>query len=160
MRIHNRTIGWSLVSALALILVAGNGCDKDNGAEPEKNQSIIGSWRMVSITIKDTPIGDFKVPAAQFLEMSGTGASTSTLRFNEDGSVILTTTYVDSADGVVPGTWTAGGDTLIIVGAGLDGTVGYDVEGNTLTLTRRMPIDFDFDGIPEDREIDMVYKRL
>jgi hypothetical protein len=160
MRIHERMGGWALVSALALALVAGAGCDKDNGAEPVKDQSIIGAWRLASITIKDTPIGDFKVPAAQFLAMSGTGATTSTLRFNEDGSVILTTTYADSADGVVPGTWTAEGDTLTIVGAGLDGTIGYDVDGNTLALTRRMPIDFDFDGIPEDREIDMIYKRL
>ncbi|MBN1560981.1 hypothetical protein JW998_12080, partial [candidate division KSB1 bacterium] len=92
MHIYNRTIVSLFVFALMLILV-GSGCDKDNGVEPEKNQSIIGAWRMVSVTLKDTPIGDLTLPAAQFLEMSGTGATTSTLRFNEDGSASVTTTY-------------------------------------------------------------------
>jgi len=160
MHIHNRGILLLLVSALTLILVVGNGCDKDNGAEPVKNQSLIGAWRMVSVTLKDTPIGNLKVPAAQFLELSGTGATTSTLRFNEDGSASVTTTYADSADAVVAGTWTKEGRQLTIGGAGIDDTVGCAVDGNTLTLTRRMPIDFNFDGTAEDMEVDMVYNRL
>jgi hypothetical protein len=160
MHIHNRRILLLLVSTITLILVVGNGCDKDNGVEPEKNQSIIGTWRMVSVTLKDSPIGDIKLPAAQFLKMSETGATTSTLRFNEDGSASLTTTYADSADDVVAGTWTKDGDQLSIVGAGIDDTVGYDVNGKTLTLTMMMPIDFDFDGTAEDTEVDMVYTKL
>jgi hypothetical protein len=160
MHTDHRTIGRSVVFLLAITLIFGNSCDNDNGAEPEKNQSLVGAWRMVSVTIKDTPIGDFKVQASQFLELSGTGATTSTLTFNEDGSASLTTTYADSADEVVPGTWVQEGDLLTIGGVGIDDTVGFAVNGNSLTLTRRMPIDFDFDGTPEDREIDMVYSRL
>lgn len=160
MRTDHRTMGRAVVSVLAIILIFGSGCDKDNGAEPEKNQSLIGAWRMSRVVIKDTPIGDFPVAASQFLELSGTGATTSTLRFNEDGSASLTTTYADSADEVIAGTWTQEGDQLTIHGAGFDETVGYAVDGNTLTLTRMMPIDFDFDGTAEDREVDMVYSRL
>jgi hypothetical protein len=160
MHIYSRTIRLLLVSALLLFLVVGNGCDKDNGVEPEKNQSIIGAWRMVSVILKDTPIGNLTLPAAQFLEMSGTGATTSTMRFNEDGSASLTTTYADSADDVVAGTWSKDGDKLTIGGAGIDDTVGYKVDGSTLTLTMMMPIDFNSDGTAEDTEIDMVYTKL
>jgi hypothetical protein len=160
MYMYKRTIQLFLVSAFALILVVGNGCDKGNGVEPEKNQSIIGAWRMVSVTMKDTPIGDFTLPAAQFLKMSETGATTSTLQFNEDGSVSLRTTYADSADEVVAGTWSKEGDKLTIGGAGIDDTVGYAVDGDTLTLTMVMPIDFASDGTAEDIEIDMIYTKL
>jgi len=160
MHIYNRKIRLLLVSALLLILVAGTGCDKDDGVEPEKNQSIIGTWRMVSVTLKDTPIGDLTVPAAQFLSMSETGATTSTLQFNADGSAALTTTYADKADDVVAGTWAKEGDKLTIGGAGIDDTVGYHVDGNSLTLTMIMPIDFDSNGVAEDTEIDMVYTKL
>jgi hypothetical protein len=157
---NKRTILLLPISALTLILFVGNGCDKDNGVEPEKNKSIIGAWRMVSVKLKDTPIGDLSMPAAQFLMMSGTGATTSTLQFNEDGSASLTTTYADSADEVVAGTWTKEGDKLTIIGAGIDDTVSYNVKGSTLTLTRMMPIDFESDGTAEDTEIDMIYTKL
>lgn len=160
MHIYNRKKLMSLIAALTLILIVGIGCDKDNAVEPEKNKSIIGAWRMVSVTLKDTPIGDLALPAAQFLKMSETGATTSTLQFNEDGSASLTTTYADSADDVVAGTWTKEGDKLTISGAGIDNTVSYNVDGSTLTLTMMMPIDFDSDGTAEDTEIDMVYTKL
>ncbi len=115
---------------------------------------------MVSVILKDTPIGDLTLPAAQFLAMSETGATTSTMQFNEDGTASLLTTYADSADDVVPGTWSKEGDKLTINGAGIDDTVTYKVDGNTLTLSMIMPIDFDSDGTPEDIKVDMVYNKI
>ena len=105
-------------------------------------------------------MGDITLPAAQFLEMSGTGATTSTMQFNKDGSAALTTTYEEGDDEVVPGTWSKDGDKLVIVGAGIDATVPYAIDGSTLTLTIILPIDFENDGTAEDTEIDMVYTKL
>lgn len=160
MRTLTRIILLLLVSAIMLSMVVGSGCAKDNGVEPKKNESIVGTWRMVSVTLKNTPVGDLKLTAEYFLKMSGTGATTSTLQFNEDGSASLTTTYADSADDVVPGTWSKDGDKLTIGGAGIDDTVSYNIDGSTLTLTMMMPIDFASDGTPEDTEINMVYTKL
>ena len=148
------------VSALMLLLAAGSGCKDDNGVEPPVNASLEGSWRLTNVTLKDTPVGDMTLPAAQFLEMSGTGAKTSTLQFNEDGTVDLTTTYADRDDEVVPGTWSRDGDKLVIVGAGIDATVPYAISGSTLTLTIILPIDFDSDGTAEDTDVDMIYTKL
>jgi hypothetical protein len=156
----SRKIPFLFVLAIILSLVVGSGCKEDNGVEPQKNESLEGSWRLTSVTLKDTPVGDMTLPAAQFLEMSGTGATTSTMQFNEDGSAALTTTYEEGDDEVVPGTWSKDGDKLVIVGAGIDDTVPYAIEGSTLTLTIILPIDFDSDGTAEDTEIDMVYKKL
>jgi hypothetical protein len=160
MRTQNKTALFFVLSAIMLFVLAGVGCDNDNGTEPKKNNSIFGSWQLVHVVLKDTPVGDMKLSADLFLEMSETGAKTSTMQFNEDGSASLITTYDDKENDVVPGTWSMDGDKLIIGGAGLDDTVGYDVDDNTLTLTMVMPIDFDSDGTPEDIEIDMVYTRL
>lgn len=159
MNIRKRAVLFLLVSALSLMLLVGIGCNKDNGVEPQKNQSIIGIWRLVSVTLKNTPIGDMTLSAAQFLKMSETGATTSTLQFNEDGSVSLTTTYEDRPTDVVPGTWAKAGDKLTIVGAGIDDTVDYMVDGNTLTLTIILPIDFESDGTAVDTKINMVYAK-
>ena len=160
MRSMNRIRVLLLISAIAMSLFVGSGCDEDNGVEPKENKSIVGSWRLSSVKMKGTPVGELTLPAAQFLEMSETGATTSTLRFSEDGSASLITTYADSADDVVAGSWTKNGDKLTIDGAGIDDTVTYNVDGNTLTLTMMMPIDFYSDGTPEDTELDMIYTRL
>jgi hypothetical protein len=148
------------VSAIILSLIIGSGCNKDNGVEPEKNESLEGSWRLISVTLKDTPVGNITMPAAQFLEMSGTGATTSTLQFNEDGSAVLITTYAEGDDDIVPGTWSKDGDKLTIIGAGIDDTVPYAIEGSKLTLTIMMPIDFASNGNAVDTQIDMVYTKL
>lgn len=147
-------------SAIILMLVAGSGCKEDNGVEPQVNESLEGSWRLTTVTLRETPVGDMTLPAAQFLELSGTGATTSTLQFNEDGSAVLTTTYAQGDDEVVPGTWSRDGDQLVIAGAGIDATVPYAINGSTLTLTIILPIDFDDDGTAEDTEIDMIYTKL
>jgi hypothetical protein len=156
----SRKIPLLFVLASVLSLVAGSGCNKDNGVEPVKNESLEGSWRLTSVILKDTPVGDMTLPAATFLEMSGTGATTSTMQFNEDGSASLTTTYEEGDDDVVPGTWSRDGDKLNIVGAGIDDTVPYKIKGDILTLTITMPIDFAADGNAVDTQIDMVYKKL
>lgn len=156
----NKKIPFLFFLVSMLCIVVGSGCKEDNGVEPEKNESLEGSWRLTSVTLKDTPVGDLTLPAAQFLEMSGTGATTSTMQFNEDGSASVTTTYEEGDDEVIPGTWSKDGDKLVIVGAGIDDTVPYAIDGSTLTLTIILPIDFDSDGTAEDTEIDMVYKKL
>ena len=160
MHTYSRTIQLLLVSVMMASLIVGSGCDKDNGVEPKKNESIVGTWRMTTAILKDTPVGELSLPAAQFLEMSETGATSSTLQFKEDGTASLTTTYADSADDVVPGTWSIDGDELTIGGAGIDDTVRYSVDGDKLTLTMMIPIDFDSDGTAEDTEIDMIYTKL
>jgi hypothetical protein len=143
-----------------ICLIIGSGCKEDNEVEPEKDESLEGSWRLTSVILKETPVGDLTLPAAQFLEMSGTGATTSTMQFNEDGSAAVTTTYEEGDDEVIPGTWSKDGDKLIIVGAGIDDTVPYTIHGSTLTLTIILPIDFDSDGTADDTDIDMIYTKL
>jgi len=147
-----------IVTVILSGLFAGLQCDK--GTDSEKTGSIIGSWRMATVIMKDTPVGNLTLQAEDFLELSGTGATTSTLQFNEDGSAALTTTYTDGSEEVVPGAWTTDGSELNLEGAGIDDTVLYDVDGNTLTLTIILPIDFDSDGTTEDTEVDMIYNRL
>lgn len=156
----SRKIPLFFVSAIILSLVAGSGCKKDSAAEPEKNATLEGSWRLTTVTLRDTPVGNMTLPAAQFLEMSGTGATSSTMQFNEDGSAAVITTYAEADDEIIPGTWNKDGDKLIIVGAGIDDTVPYAIEGSTLTLTITLPIDFASNGNPVDTDIDMIYKKL
>ena len=149
-----------LAPALILSLVAVSGCSKDSATEPEQDASLVNSWRLTTVTLKDTQVGDIIVPAAQFLELSGTGAKTSTLEFKEDGTVTLTTTYDGADDDVVPGTWSKDGNKLIITGAGIDDTVPYDIDGNTLTLTIILPIAIDPNGPEEDTDVEMKYTKL
>lgn len=134
------------------------GCEDD--AQDDVNTAITGSWRMASVVIKDTPIGDLTMTADAFLGSSETGALTSTMTFNEDGTAYVTTTYENDPDDVVQGTWEKDGDLLVIVGAGIDDTVGYMLDDTELTLTVTMPIDFEGDGTAEDTEIDMTYTLL
>jgi hypothetical protein len=159
----SRKITFLFASAIILGLVVGSGCKEDNGVEPqnnESNESLEGSWRLTTVTLKDTPVGDMTLPAAQFLEMSGTGATTSTMQFTEDGSAAVTTTYEEGDDVVIPGTWRKESDKLVIEGAGIDQTVPYAIDGSTLTLTIILPIDFDSDGTADDTDVDMIYTKL
>ena len=134
----------------------------DNATDPEQNAggSIIGTWQMVTIKMYDTPVGELTIPASQFLEMSGTGATKSILQFNEDGTASVATTYEDSSQDTIAGTWTSEGDDLIVEGAGIDDTVSYLVDGNTMTLTRIMAINFTPEGPKEDIVVDMIYNRV
>lgn len=160
MRTNNKIMLLFLVTVIVLGIFLTSACEKDNGVEPEKNESIVGAWRLVTAILKDTPVGNITLPAAQFLGMSETGAATSTMQFNEDGSASLTTTFAEGSDEVVPGTWSQDGDNVTIDGAGIDATVPYNVDGTTLTLTLTMPIDFDSDGTADDTKVDMVYNKL
>lgn len=144
-----------LTMTLFVVMV---GCEDD--AQDDVNTAITGSWRMASVVIKDTPIGDLTMTADAFLGSSETGALTSTMTFNEDGTAYVTTTYENDPDDVVQGTWEKDGDLLVIVGAGIDDTVGYMLDDTELTLTVTMPIDFEGDGTAEDTEIDMTYTLL
>ncbi|MDZ7722622.1 MAG: hypothetical protein U5R06_07355 [candidate division KSB1 bacterium] len=147
-----------IASALMQVLFIGSSCD--NGVESKKEESIVGNWRMSNVVMKNTPVGDMSMTAEQFLELSGTGATSSVLLLNEDGSASVTTTYTGSSDVVVDGTYSLNGDELIINDVGIDNIVGYDIDGNTLTITVMMPIDFDSDGTDEDIEVDMVYNKV
>ena len=156
----SRKIQVLFVSAMILSLVAASGCKEDNGVEPVPDAPLEGSWRMTNVVLRDSPVGDITMTAAQFLEMSGTGAQTSTMQFNEDGTAALITTYDEGEDEVVPGTWSKDGDTLVIDGAGMDATVPYAIKGNTLTLTIILAIAFDPEAPAEDTNVDMVYAKL
>ena len=156
----SRKIPLLFVLAMILSLIVGSGCKEDNAVEPQQNASLEGSWRLTTVIMRDTPVGDMTLAAAQFLQMSGTGATTSTMQFNEDGSAALITTYEAADDEVVPGTWSKDGDKLVIVGAGMDDTVPYAIEGNRLTLTIILPISFAPELPAEDTHIDMVYTKL
>jgi hypothetical protein len=158
MRRFTRTILWLLCLSIMAGLTTSSSCDK--GTEPKKSGSMFGAWRMVRVVMNDTPFGDMRFTAENFLQMSGTGATASVLRINEDGSASVTTTWEDSSETVIPGTWTIDGNRLTMDGAGIDDTVLVDVDADTLTLTRTMPIDFYSDGSPEDTEIDMIYSRI
>lgn len=155
MRICTRILLMIIVSTILLTLFTGGSCD--SGAESTEDVSIIGTWRLVRVIMRSTPVGDLTLTADVFLQLSGTGATTSTLHFYEDGTALLITTYEDESEDEVPGTWSINGDRIAINGAGIDDTVPFHIDGDTLTLTITMPIDFDSDGVAEDTEIDMVY---
>jgi hypothetical protein len=135
-------------------------CEGDNNTEPEVNESLVGSWALTSVVMRDTPIGTMTMAAGAFLGMSGTGAATSTLVFVADGTVTLITTYTDESEDTEPGTWSQEGDSLVVDGAGIDQTVSYELDDTSLTLTRIFQIDFDGDGTSEDTPTDMIYTLL
>ena len=145
-----------------VMLFSYSSCDNstDPDPDPKEKGSIIGTWQMVTIKMYDTQVGDLTVPASQFLGMSGTGATQSILQFNADSSASVTTTYSDSTQDTIPGTWTIIGDSLNVVGAGIDDTIGYGVEGNVMTLTRIMAINLLPTSPKEDIVLDMIYNGI
>ena len=150
-----------LIGVIYLVMLfTYSSCDNSTDPDPKEEGSIIGTWQMVTIKMYDTPVGELTIPAAQFLEMSGTGATTSILQFDEDGSASVITTYNDSSQDTIAGTWTSEGDNLIVEGAGIDDTVSFDVDGDTMTLTRIMAINFTPEAPKEDIVIDMIYNRV
>lgn len=157
MRICVRILLFPIVSAIMFTLFIGSSCDK--GTESKEEGTIIGTWRLNRVKVKDTPVGDLKLTAENFLGMSGTGATSSTLRINEDGTASVLTTYTDGSEDEVGGTWMIDGDMLVVEGAGIDDTIPFDLDGNTLTLTLTLPIDFYSDGTPEDTEVDFIYRK-
>ncbi len=155
----------NLIPGLSIVIITGllficSSCDNATDPEPKKQGSIIGTWQMVTIKMYDTPIGELTIAASQFLEMSGTGATKSVLQFNEDGSASVATTYIDSSQDTIPGTWTSDGNNLMVEGAGIDDTVSYDVNGDEMTLSLTMAINFTPEAPKEDVEIDMIYNRI
>ena len=157
---HNnaRYILFIIIAIIFMVMLTS--CEDNDQDEQEQNSSVIGSWLMTNVIIKDTPVGNLTMTGSAFLGMSGTGALTSTLTLNEDGSASVTTTYESVADEVEPGTWSQDGDFLVITGAGIDDTVAYELLDNTLTLTVIMQIDFAGDGFAEDTEVDMTYTAI
>ncbi|MBN1446610.1 MAG: lipocalin family protein [Bacteroidetes bacterium] len=155
-------IRWQIFSGtlIAMILFAAAACDNGTDPAPAAPGSIVGVWEMTTIVMYDTPVGELTIPAAQFLQMSGTGAAKSVLEFREDGSASVVTTYADSSQDTIQGTWSADGNNLTVAGAGIDDIVQSKVDGNTLTLTRTMAINFVPDGPKEDIVVDMKYTRI
>ncbi len=145
---------------ITVMLFTCSSCDNGTEPAPKQNGSIVGTWQMVTIKMYDTAVGDLTIPAAQFLLMSGTGATTSILQFNEDGSASVTTTYTDSSPDTIAGTWTSDGNSLTVEGAGIDDTVSFNVDGDTMTLTRTMAINLVPNGPKEDTIVDMIYNRV
>lgn len=145
---------------VAMILFAATACDNGTDPAPADTSTFIGVWEMTTIIMYDTPVGEMTIPAAQFLGMSGTGAAKSVLEFRQDGTASVVTTYTDTSQDTLAGTWSADGNNLAVSGAGIDDTVQVKVEGNTLTLTRTMAINFTPDGPKEDIVVDMKYTRI
>ena len=146
---------------IAVFLFVSVSCD--NGTDPAPvlpSNTIIGSWEMTTIIMHDTPVGELTIPAAQFLAMSATGAAKSVLNFQEGGEASVVTTYEDSSQDTISGTWSSEGVNLTVEGAGIDDTVTFEVDESTLTLTRTMAINFVPDGPKEDIVIDMIYNRI
>jgi hypothetical protein len=112
----------------------------------------------MSVVIHGSPVGDLSMSAEAFLGMSGTGAVSSTLMLNEDGSAAQITTFESAPDDTVAGTWTLEEDHMVIVGAGIDDTVPYELDDTRLTLTIIMPIDFEQDGTAVDTNVDWIYE--
>jgi len=151
----------SLLRAFLLMVLAlfiGSSCENQTG--PENEGTLVGTWQLAIVTMKDTPVGDIFMTAEQFLGRSGTEAQTSTLQLNEDGSASLTTTYTDGSSDTVDGSWSSDGDELTINEAGMDDTFPYELDRFTLTIIMIMAIDFDSDGTEEDIEIEMKYNRV
>ncbi|MBE0643002.1 MAG: lipocalin family protein [Bacteroidetes bacterium] len=145
---------------IAIIFISVTGCDNSTDPAPASPDTFVGAWEMTTIIMHDTPIGEMTIPAAQFLGMSGTGAAKSVLRFKDDGSASVITTYTDSSQDTISGTWSEDGNNLTVTGAGIDDTVQFKVEGNSLTLTRVMAINFVPDGPKQDIVVDMKYTRI
>ncbi|MBN2416392.1 hypothetical protein JXO52_11150 [bacterium] len=158
MRSVTRILLLMLAAVIAAGLLTGSSCD--NGSGSKSSGSIIGTWLFDRVTIYDTPIGDMDLSASSFLNMSETGVTSMTLQVNEDGTAALTDTFADGSDTVIPGTWTEVDGDVTIIGAGMDENATFDVDGNTLTVTIRMGIDFDLDGVETETRIDMIYKRV
>lgn len=146
-----------LMTVMLFIFIS---CDKSTEPEPKPEGSIIGTWRMVTIILYDTPVGNLTIPAATFLELSETGATTSTLQFNEDGTAAVITTYEDAPQDTIDGTWSAEGDQMAVQGAGIDTTVTFKVDGDNMSLTRTMPINLTPEAPKEDIVVEMKYSRV
>jgi hypothetical protein len=145
----------------AIMLLVAVACD--NGTDPDPvtpSETFIGTWEMTNIVMYDTPIGEMTIPAAQFLGMSGTGAAKSVLQFEQNGTVAVFTTYTDSSQDTISGTWSVDGNDLAVSGAGIDDTVQYKVDASILTLTRVMAINFTPESPKEDIVLDMNYTRI
>jgi hypothetical protein len=145
----------------ALSLVAFNGCKDDDSVGPDdSDDTLIGKWKLKSATLKNTPIGDISLTADAMLAQSGTGAVSSFLQINEDGTAATTTEYEDGSDDTVEGTWSAEGDQLTVNGAGLDDTMTFRFNSGDLIITMTMAIDFAQDGNLIDIQVDMIYDRI
>lgn len=145
---------------IAIMLLVAVACDNGTDPDPVDTNTFIGVWEMTTIVMYDTPIGEMTIPAAQFLGMSGTGAAKSVLEFEEGGTVSVYTTYTDSSQDTISGSWSTAGDDLAVSGAGIDDTVQYNVDGSTLILTRVMAINFTPESPKQDIVVDMKYARI
>lgn len=154
----NNILRGLITVIFAVLICTCTSCN--NTTEPEKEDTIVGTWQMVTIMMYDTPAGTLTIPAAQFLAMSETGATTSVLQFNEDGSASVATTYSEANPDTIAGTWVADGDQLTVVGAGIDDTVTFKVDDDVLTLSRIMSINFVPNTPKQDVNIDMIYDRI
>ncbi|MBR9975728.1 MAG: lipocalin family protein [Bacteroidetes bacterium] len=145
---------------VAVVLFSAVGCDNETDPVQPVNNTIIGSWDMTVIVMYDTPVGELTIPAAQFLAMGAEGAAKSTLQFRDDNTASVVTTYTDSHQDTISGTWSTNGNSLTVQGAGIDGTVQFTVDATTLVLTRTMPIAFTPGGPTQDIVLDMKYNRI
>ena len=120
----------------------------------------MGTWKLKSATLKDTPVGNITISADDMLAQSGLGAVSSVLQINEDGTGATITEYEDGTEETVDGTWSIEGDEIVVVDAGIDDTVSYRFNNGDLIITITMEIDLAQNGNPEPIQVDMVYERI
>jgi hypothetical protein len=151
-----------LISVFAVSLGVLSGCSEDdNGTGPgDSNDTIVGTWKLKSATLRDTPVGNITISADDMLAQSGTGAVSSVLQINEDGTGATITEYQDGTEETVDGTWSIEGDEIVVVDAGIDATVPFKFNNGDLIITITMEIDLAQDGNPEPIQVDMVYERI
>ena len=151
-----------LISVFAVSLVVLSGCSEDdNGTGPgDSDDTLVGTWKLKSATLRDTPVGDISLTADALLAQSGTGAVSSILQINEDGTGATITEYADGTEETVEGTWNIEGDEIVVVDAGIDDTVAYRFSNGDLIITITMEIDLAQDGNLVPIQVDMVYGRI
>lgn len=151
-----------IITLFTVSLIMFSGCSEDdNGVSPENtSETLVGTWKFKAATMYDTPVGDLTFSADAMLSQSGTGAVSSVVQLNEDGTAATTTKYDDGTEETVEGTWTSEGDQITVEGAGLDDTFTYRFSSGDLIITMIMPIDFAQDGNLIDIRVDMVYERI
>ena len=84
MRRYVRIIVFLFVSVIMVSLFTNSSCDK--GVDPDKKETLTGTWKLVEAIMKDTQVGDLTLSAEYFLGQSGTGATSSVLQINEDST--------------------------------------------------------------------------
>ena len=143
---------FSLMAVMLLCSIPFLGCDKsteptDNDDNSTPTQSLIGTWDLVSVML-----GALEIPAADVpIEMS--------MVVRSDLTFEATITMDDSTD-TLSGTYTKTGTHVTMTYSdGSSQTSAYHFEGEYLFIEAVIPWDLDDDGVPEDVQVTLKYRK-